>query len=142
MANSRDKPGITVRPYMHNGKEPNGLECTIHRIVLPEKMDLQDMWLRLVEGNSWFRRLTPNSTSKRIGVWDPKFKRIQGDRHFCDPSGNWINCSRPPQTACKFCTDGEGQGVRRGAAALPRSCSQGGPRTGGTGHQGDPPVAL
>ena len=37
------------------------------------------------------------------GLRGPEFKVIAGDRHFLDRAGNWINCSRPPSTPCKFC---------------------------------------
>ena len=37
------------------------------------------------------------------GTRGPEFKVIGGDRHFLDLAGNWINCSRPPSTPCKFC---------------------------------------
>jgi len=33
----------------------------------------------------------------------PSFKVINGSRHFLDRAGNWINCTKPPATACKFC---------------------------------------
>ena len=33
----------------------------------------------------------------------PNFKVINGSRHFLDRAGNWINCSKPLATACKFC---------------------------------------
>ena len=41
--------------------------------------------------------------SKPTSKKGPNFKVINGSRHFLDRAGNWINCSKPPATACKFC---------------------------------------